>query len=261
MEERPTKPGLKDAPVSDRKPGRHESTAGSDGPGWRALRLDTRPTSQRRMAELAHELRNPLAALTQAVSELAACDSMPAAERTLARIALEEAHRLARLVTRVAARDGDAAELRRVELPEVVARTLALFRKDPRLSPEVRVEVGMEADLPALALDADRLVEALWNLLLNALAAVGRGGRIAVAARRAEWRGRAGIELAVSDSGPGVPAPVRQAVRGGRAPETGLGLAQVRGAAELHGGALRIEDGEAGGARVSLWLPVGGVKR
>ncbi len=73
----------------------------------------------------------------------------------------------------------------------------------------------------------------------------------------------AGYRLAVSDSGPGLPADERERVfdrftrgRDAAAPGSGLGLAIVREVARLHGGRAWIEDGPGGrGLTVSLWLP------
>ena len=72
-----------------------------------------------------------------------------------------------------------------------------------------------------------------------------------------------GIELAVSDSGPGIPPDLLLRVfdRFARSPDSrgsGLGLAIARQLVEAHGGSIRAESGSEGGARIAFTLPATG---
>ena len=102
----------------------------------------------------------------------------------------------------------------------------------------------------------DKLRQVLVNLVRNAVEAAGAGGRVDV--RVAERDGAA--EVAVADSGPGIPPERRDRLfepffttkpRG-----TGLGLAVSRAIARAHGGDLAAADATAGGARFALRLPL-----
>jgi signal transduction histidine kinase len=102
--------------------------------------------------------------------------------------------------------------------------------------------------------DRDRLKQALLNLLDNALRATPPGGSIRVAASATER----GIVLDVVDSGPGIPADLREAVweRGIRGADggSGLGLAIVRSIIEAHGGTAILLPAEEG-AHFQLTVP------
>lgn len=130
----------------------------------------------------------------------------------------------------------------------------------------LRLETAVEAPLPLIG-DADMLMQAVVNLLDNALKFSPPGAVVRLAAGA---RGAA-IEVAVTDQGPGIPAAERarvterfyrvEASRG--TPGSGLGLALVAAVAALHGGALAFEDGPEGrglSARLTLAAaPPGGV--
>jgi signal transduction histidine kinase len=107
--------------------------------------------------------------------------------------------------------------------------------------------------------DRDLLFQAIANLLDNAIKYTPPGGRIRLDAER---RG-ASVVVRVSDSGPGIPAALRDKVlqrfyrvdQSRSAPGHGLGLSLVRAVAQLHGAELELEDA-APGLRVTLRLPV-----
>jgi len=108
-----------------------------------------------------------------------------------------------------------------------------------------------------LIADAGQIERALINLLLNALDAVGAGGRVWV--RRGERRRDEGmLEIIVEDNGPGIDPeclhkifnPFFTTKDGG----TGLGLAIVHGIAESHGGCVRAGGRPGGGASFVLAL-------
>ena len=118
--------------------------------------------------------------------------------------------------------------------------------------------VDLPASLPMVG-DRDMLLQAAANLLDNAIKFTPAGGRVLLLAER---RG-AEVAITVSDSGPGIPAGERarvterfyrsEASRG--TPGSGLGLALVQAVAQLHGGALMLEDA-APGLRATMLFPV-----
>jgi signal transduction histidine kinase len=115
--------------------------------------------------------------------------------------------------------------------------------------------------LPRIVSDGDRLLQALSNLVGNALKFTPAGGEIRLGAEADEE----GIRLFVADTGPGIPeediphvfdrfwtARGNSRVRG-----TGMGLAIVRGIVEAHGGRVWVERNTRGGATFILRLPSG----
>ncbi|MCW5892747.1 MAG: hypothetical protein KIT14_19720 [bacterium] len=207
-------------------------------------------------SSIAHEVRNPLAVIrsaAQGLQEEAAPDD--GHTRRACGFVITEIDRLSSVVTSLLAfaRPLQPA-LRPVAVGDVVARALALADEELR-DRGVRVERAAAPGLPALRVDPDLVCQLLLGLLSNAGEAAGRAGLVTIDARSA---GDA-VELEVADSGPGVPAELRERVfepffttrqRG-----TGLGLAVARQIAEAHGGAIHVGERAGGGARFVVRLP------
>jgi two-component system sensor histidine kinase MprB len=164
---------------------------------------------------------------------------------------VEQAEELGNLVADLIelARDGEAPAVREdVRLDDLVAEGVVRARRHaPRVSFSLRSEPSVVIGAP------DRLGRAVNNLLDNA----------AQHSDRVEITVSADGIVAVRDHGPGVPAEdvphlfdrfYRGATARGR-PGSGLGLAIVRQVAEAHGGSVRVERPEDGGARFVLALP------
>jgi C4-dicarboxylate-specific signal transduction histidine kinase len=139
---------------------------------------------------------------------------------------------------------------------EAVEHVVALVKPQRSLS-GVEVVVDVAADLPAVAMHAQRIEQVLLNLLLNAADAVpASGGRIALAARSREG----GVVVTLEDNGGGIEPSVRECLfepfvttkEVGKG--TGLGLAVCRGLVESAGGTIDAEEGDEG-ARFVLVLP------
>jgi signal transduction histidine kinase len=204
-------------------------------------------------ASLAHELRNPLAAVRMTLSNLRGEIKDEALERRVG-LAMRELDRLTALLNQ---RLSDARHTpersRPLDLKALVDDLLALLRY------QVPEKIRLRADVPAAlgcALPRDRLRQALLNLVLNAVHAIGRRpGEVGIRARREGG----GLVIAVSDDGPGFPPDVVESgprpFVTGREGGTGLGLAIVRRLALDLGGEVALENTEPCGARVRLVLP------
>lgn len=206
-------------------------------------------------AGVAHEVRNPIAAMRlKAENALAARDPERMA-RALEAV-LGQVGRLDALTRDLlgAARGGAPLRLQPTD-PGALVRDRVAFYREQAAAAAVALEAAGKA-VPPAALDRGRLERALDNLILNALQATPPGGRIAVAARR----DAAGLVLSVADTGRGVPEALRpqlfEPFASGRPEGTGLGLAQVREAAEAHGGRVRALH-RADGTTIEIILPEG----
>jgi CheY-like chemotaxis protein len=122
----------------------------------------------------------------------------------------------------------------------------------------IQVELELEADLHRVAGEASSIHNALMNLCVNALDAMPERGRIRLITRN---HGKGFVELAVQDSGEGMPPEVaaralepffttKPAGKG-----TGLGLSQVYGTVKAHGGTLDIQSLPGKGTLVSMMFP------
>ncbi len=148
----------------------------------------------------------------------------------------------------------------RVDLAAVVQDALALTRalwKDEAEARGTPIEVVADlGSVPPVDGQAAALREAVMNLILNAVDAMPRGGRMGLTLRSAED----GVELKVSDGGEGMPEDVRRRIFDPffttRSPHrTGLGLSVVHGVVNRHHGSVRVRSEHGGGTTVTLWFP------
>ncbi len=221
---------------------------------------------QRLLADLAHELRTPLATIDGYV-EGVADGVMPADEQTWGVLRAETA-RLGRLVddlgavSRAEERQLDL-RLARWEPAKLVTAAVQAAAAAYRAKGVALVE-RIDPHLPQVLADPDRIGEVLANLLGNALRHTPGGGQVQVAGSR---RGRH-VELAVSDTGDGIPPellervferfyrvdPARAHTTG--AGGSGIGLTITRAVVQAHGGRIRAESQGVGhGARFVVTLP------
>ena len=154
-----------------------------------------------------------------------------------------------------------ASQWQLVSLNEVVAKSIALLRYEPRLE-YVAVVPELDPQLPAVMAIADRLVLLLINLITNAADATAalpvRTARIGLATRRADG----GVELSVSDNGCGMTAgvlerafePLFTTKPPGRG--TGLGLSLCRSIVHDHKGRVSLESVAGQGTLARVWLPL-----
>ena len=208
------------------------------------------------VANAAHQLRNPLAAIRSAVEVLqaGAKDEVESRDRFLAHIERESARltRLARALLLL------ARSQTMVESPrsEIVSLAPLLDELTSRVNPETGVsfEVRCRPELAAVA-NAELLEEALTCLVDNA-ARHGGGAPVLLHARR--QGGSVAVE--VRDTGPGIPAEVQQRIyerfyRSGEGSGFGLGLAIATQAVEAMGARLDIESTSGTGTVARLTLP------
>ena len=221
-------------------------------------------------AGLSHEIRNPLNAaalqlnvLERRVQRLAAAEQ-PALLEPLT-LVKDEIRRLDHVLEDFLqfARPRDF-QARPVELVPVLGKVLDLLEGEAerRSAQLVRrlVPVG------AVHGDEERIRQVLVNLCLNALEAVGAGGRVCVSCAPApEEAGRDGprrVEIRVDDDGPGIPAAIRERIFEPffttKAKGSGLGLSIVHSIVAQLGGTIHVEEVPKGGASVVLLLPWAG---
>ena len=217
----------------------------------------------RLLARLAHEIRNPLSSLAIHVQlleeDLAQADPLlkgkAAGRFEIIRSELLRLENLMRQFLSLAA--PSSVNLQTVEVCELVGYVCELLRPEAATR---GIDLAMEvpAGLPPLTADPAQLKQALINLVINAIQAIERNGRIEVAVR-ADPAARACF-LQVSDNGPGVTGEKRSAIFEPffttKAEGSGLGLWIVQQIATAHGGRISVENRPGGGATFTLRLPL-----
>ncbi|AKU97336.1 Flagellar sensor histidine kinase FleS [Labilithrix luteola] len=214
-------------------------------------------------AQMAHDVKNPLAALVGAVQVLEAGESDPHLDtRAFRSMIVEQADRIRAIVEKYDRLGRVEPVPTLVRVNDLVTRVAALSRY--ATSHEVKVSFDLDARLGECEVDADLLSGALENIVRNALEAMKSGGMLVVTTRGPH--GRPGererdtaLVIAVQDSGEGM--DVRQAERAfddfytTKSTGSGLGLAFARRVALAHGGDVLLSSSRGSGTLVELRLP------
>ncbi len=210
---------------------------------------------------LAHEVKNPLTPVAMSVETLRDAwarksPDLPEIFDEATQAIREEVRRLSRIVDEF----GRFArlpqpELRKVGGAELVGAFLALYPEGP---PGVELSREVALALPVVKVDPDQILQVLHNLLRNAFEAVGRQGRVRVAARR----DGEDLVVEVADSGPGIAPEVRphlfEPYFTTKEAGTGLGLAISERIVREHGGRIEVESEPGKGTTFSVCIPVAG---
>ena len=213
-------------------------------------------------AKIAHEIKNPLTAIGGFARRIASPKpgrGAPPVER-YARIILKEVERLERIVNETLYFSrGMAPSFIAVNLNTEIREVLLMFREEfeeARISPMI----DLSPDLPVIFADPDQLRQVVWNLVSNAVQAMGGSGILTVATHLADPEEGIGVVLEVSDSGGGIPHDVVQNIFNPffttKAKGTGLGLPIVHAIIEKHGGAIHLDNREGVGVAFSIFLPL-----
>lgn len=238
----------------------------------RAVEERNRATDERRRRHFAtatHELRTPMSSVLGFSELLLKREFDPVIGRELVEIIHREAGRLVELVNRmldlarIEAGGLDDLKIDAVAVPELVARTLASLEG---LGQAHRVGTDLAPDLPLLAADAQKMQQALTNIVSNSIKYSAPGTPILLSAGTEVWGERTMVALRVRDQGIGMThqqlAQVFDAFyradSDNTAPGTGLGMTILKEIVDLHGGRIAIESEIGVGTEVTLFLPVAG---
>jgi signal transduction histidine kinase len=209
-------------------------------------------------AGMAHEIRNPLAAIVNATALLTDETGLTPDERAATLGAVRtEARRLNRILSDFLhfARP-PAARRAPGDIREVVHHVSGLIRDDRSRASRVDVRVAVDPAVPRFAFDRDQVTQVLWNVALNGVEAMNGRGRLSLEVARQNGD----VALAVSDTGPGIPrerlARVFEPFYSGKPNGSGLGLTIAERIVAAHGGRIEIDSEPGRGTRVTLLFPL-----
>jgi two-component system sensor histidine kinase HydH len=229
-------------------------------PGQLAV-AEKRDLLERLLARLAHEIRNPLSSLDIHVQLLeedlgGLLPEMRSQLTPRLQIIRGELHRLESIVDHFLRLAGPSElDVESVEVARIVSHVSDLLRPEAAAR-EIQITTQVEPALPLIRADPVRLTQALMNLVINAMQAVERQGKIEVSANQVE----AAILVKVTDSGPGIPqeklASIFDPYFTTKSEGSGLGLWIAQQIATAHGGSIQAQNGTSGGAVFAMVLPV-----
>lgn len=209
-------------------------------------------------AGLAHEIRNPLAAILNAATLLEEEATLTAGERASILEAVKtEARRLNTTLS-------DFLLFARPRLPtrqtgdigKVVEHVSALLQEDRNGRAGVQLDLRVDPTIPQFPFDADQLTQVLWNIARNGVEAMHGLGHLTLEVGRRNDE----VLISVADTGPGIAADEQRRIfqpfiskkQGG----TGLGLAIAQRIVTAHGGRIDVESVPEHGSRFTIRLPL-----
>jgi len=207
-------------------------------------------------AAIAHEIRQPLTAMTGALKELARLAPLEDDDKKLVQIVSRESQRLNQIITEFLDYSREKSySFVDVDMVGLTEETLLLLERNLAASSKVRIErTFAERPLRARA-DRDAIKQVFWNLCNNALKAMPEGGVLSVGVRAdSEF-----VHISIRDTGTGLDPrmaarmfePFQSSFAGG----TGLGLAIVYQILQAHKGRIRVETESGQGSKFVVELP------
>lgn len=220
------------------------------------------------VSDASHELKTPMATIKLICDSITATpDPDPGMVQEFLADLSDEVDRLTRIIEKLlllTKLDSKETNL----TPELVDVGMMLQRIKTNLTPlaagkNITITSDVQADMPPVTLDYDRIWEAMYNLVDNAIKYSKIGGTVKITASVSEEL----LKICIYDSGKGIPDEFKERIferfyrlddsRTRETGGTGLGLAIAREAVILHGGKLYAEDNPEGGSCFVMTLPAG----
>jgi two-component system sensor histidine kinase PilS (NtrC family) len=228
-------------------------------------RMDRLAVAGELAAGIAHEIKNPLASLSGSIQMLRDEVDFGPMQQRLMDITMREAERLNALVNEflLFSRPEEAVD-RSVEVNEVIDDTLEMLKNSPELSRPIRIEKTLSENL-WVHIDAQRLQQVIWNLVLNAVQEMKNSGSLSVSTTIRTKRGSGNAqeklaEIAISDTGPGIlpenQGKVFDPFFTTKDQGTGLGLTIVHRIVENYDGKIFLDSDGHSGTTFTLHFPL-----
>jgi signal transduction histidine kinase len=170
---------------------------------------------------------------------------------------VKEIDRLDRIIQELIERT-NPGELSRTwnDLNEIISEVLQVVEESLHAQ-QISIEQNPSRDLPEIFLDRKKIKGVIWNLVLNAMEAMPKGGKLIFVTGIVD---KASVKISIEDTGPGIVVDdterLFQPFFTTKPEGVGLGLTMSRKIVEKHGGHLRLSNRSEGGTRAGVILPV-----
>jgi two-component system sensor histidine kinase PilS (NtrC family) len=208
---------------------------------------------------LAHEIRNPLASIAGSAQILNDGDDVDDENRVLLEIIEKESSRLNNLIKDfLTFAKPDVKDIENVDLTRLCEEVIKALSVSGASSEKVTFSLDVKKK-PFVHGDSEKLKQVIWNLLLNAVQAVGNEGMVTVFVDVKSVQNKRYGCVTFEDTGPGISpdcvdkvfVPFFTTKEGG----TGLGLAVTSRLVQFHNGFIKVDKNKRDGARITIYLP------
>jgi signal transduction histidine kinase len=216
------------------------------------------------MSIVSHEFRNALVGI-QGFSEMMRDQNLPSEDvKSFSSDIYNDSERLTRMINEML--DLDRLEAGRVELDlmavDLNAKVREVVERARVSSKKCTIETRLDAALPPIMADADRLFQVISNLLSNAIKYSPEGGEVLITTNREDGK----VAISVKDHGRGMPPEALSRLfqryeridenQGGKISGTGLGLVIAREIIEMHQGKIWVESTVGSGSEFNFTIPI-----
>ncbi len=207
-------------------------------------------------ANIVHEVRNPVNAMSQAVELLESDLQLSGEQRQLMNVVKEECARLNDTLGTYLSLAHKQREFARADLGSIISSVLELLRVDLTIYGRVKFLVNLPDNLPPVLLDANATKQVFWNLFLNAAESIKGNGRVEIRGSIADSR----LSVSIQDTGKGIDPEILPRIfepfYTTKGHGTGLGLAIVKRIIDDHGWTIKVQSELGTGSKFTIDIPV-----